>query len=231
MPSGCGRSSTPAAGTRILLEAEALEDWAERHGDTQVSSVAATYQGRILAHRRSFTQARRAMERFLPLARQIEDLQVLAPALSVGALIEAGLGEPDAALDLIREFDRATAEAPAEYREIQLPEAIEAAVIAGRADEGAELLSDRPLYTPRTRLAVDACRARLVEAAGAHAEAAERYASLAEAWERWGGLPEQAYALAGRVRCLEAVGGDPGTDRSRAEALLARLGIAGRTIL
>ncbi len=113
----------------ILLEADALEDWAERHGDTQVSSVAATYQGRVLAHRRSFTQARRAMERFLPLARQIEDLQVLAPALSVGALIEAGAGEPDAALELIREFDRATAEAPAEYREIQLPEAVEAAVI------------------------------------------------------------------------------------------------------
>jgi len=92
-------------------------------------------------------------------------------------------------------------------------------------------LSDRPLYTPRTRLAVDVCRARLAEAAGAYTEAAERYASLAEAWERWGGLPEQAYALSGRARCLEAMGQDAGTEKARAEDLLTRLGVAGPTIL
>ncbi len=215
----------------ILVEADALEDWAEHHGDTQVSSVAATYVGRVLAHRRSFTQARKAMERFLPLARQIEDLQVLAPALSVGAMIEAGTGDPVATLELIHEFDSITAEAPAEYREIQLPEAVEAAVLAGGSEEGARLLSDRPLYTPRTRLAVDACRARLVEAEGAYVEAAGRYATLADAWERWGGLPERAYALAGRVRCLERLGEDARLDRARAEDLFARLGIAASTIL
>lgn len=213
----------------ILAEADVLMAWADEHGDTQVESVAATYRGRVLAHRRSFADARRAMERALPLARQIEDLQVLAPALTVGALVEAGTGNAEASMTLIREFDLATADAPAEYREIQLPEAVEAAIASGHADEAERLLHARTLYTPRTEMAVDVCRARIAEARGDWRRAATDFGALVEVCARWGGLLEKAHALAGQARCLEALGEDAERQRAQASALCGRLGIVGLT--
>ena len=60
-----------------------------------------------------------------------------------------------------------------------------------------------------------AVRAQLAEAAGDHLEAASMYTDAADRWRTFGNVPERAYALLGRGRCLVALG-----DRA-AEAPLA----------
>src|SRR5919197_671926 len=54
--------------------------------------------------------------------------------------------------------------------------------------------------------ALAACRAELAEAAGEQSEAAALYAEAAERWQEFGNVPERAYALLGRGRCLAALG-------------------------
>ena len=53
--------------------------------------------------------------------------------------------------------------------------------------------------------ALCAARAQLAEHAGDHAEAAGLYAEGARRWQAFGNVPEHAYALLGRGRCLHAV--------------------------
>jgi len=73
----------------------------------------------------------------------------------------------------------------------------------------------------RDRLRVDAARAMLAEADG-EADAATAYGEVAERFRTYGDPFEEAMALLGRSR----LAGDEGA-RERAEALLARLGVAG----
>jgi len=60
--------------------------------------------------------------------------------------------------------------------------------------------------TPLARHALAACRAQLTEVGGDQAEAAGRYQEAAEGWREFGNVPERAYALLGRGRCLAALG-------------------------
>ena len=77
---------------------------------------------RILAHRGRGAEAADLVDRYLPTARQIGDLQILSPALitaAVSAWVEAT--RRDRARTSLREFDDATRDGPTEYRELQLP--------------------------------------------------------------------------------------------------------------
>lgn len=204
----------------IMDETDRLLGWAEEYGDSQVASVALTYRARVLAHRRRSADARDLTERFLPIARIIEDLQVLAHAVSVAAFIEARDGRREAAADLLREFDRVTREAPSEYREILLPETIEAALIMDEVLMAEALFRDRSLPTERTRLAVAMSRARVAEAKGQDEVAATAYLELADVWGRWSDGPEAAYASAGAARTLGRLG--RADEAERADAAAAR---------
>jgi len=84
------------------------------------------------------------------------------------------------------------------------------------------------IVEPRTPLAehsLRASRAQLAEAVGDPAEAADRYAEAAARWQEFGDVPERAYALLGRGRCLFALG-RPGAEEPLREArdLFAAMG-------
>ncbi len=65
----------------------------------------------------------------------------------------------------------------------------------------------------------------LAEAAGDSTEAARLYAEAAERWRDFGSVPERAYALLGRGRCLVALGRPAAEEPLReARELFAPLG-------
>ena len=133
----------------------------------------------MLAHRGDVAAARPEIERLLPLARGIEDLQILAPALVAAALVEVASGDHDAALARLREFDELTDGGPAEYREIQSPEVARIAIAAGDPAVAARIVGDRDVHSRRVQLAVASGLALLEEAAGDLASAEAAFAAAA----------------------------------------------------
>ena len=77
--------------------------------------------------------------------------------------------------------------------------ALDDASLARRLSTGIEPL------TPLDEHTLASAHAQLAEAAGDHADAAEGYADAAERWHQFGNVPERAYALLGRGRCLRAL--------------------------
>jgi ATP/maltotriose-dependent transcriptional regulator MalT len=208
----------------ILALADELDAWATEHGEVQIEAAAASYRARVLAHRGDVARARPQVERLLPLARTIEDLQILAPALVSAALLEVASGGHDEALARLREFDELTEGGPAEYREIQAPEVARVAIAAGDPSVAASIVGDRDVHSHRVRLAVASGRALLAEAAGDTKAAESAFAEAAAGWDAFGVPLETAYALAGRARCLRALGRE---DEAGPVASVAAAGFAG----
>ena len=211
----------------ILTLADELDAWATEHGEVQIEAAAASYRARVLVHRGDLTAARPQVDRLLPLARTIEDLQILAPALITAALLEVASGAHEEALVRLREFDELTEGGPAEYREIQAPEVARIAIGAGDATVAARIVGERDVHSRRVRLAVASGRAVLAEEAGDAHVAEAAFAEAAEGWEAFGVPLEAAHALAGRARCLRALGrgNEAGPVSADAAETFARLGI------
>jgi tetratricopeptide (TPR) repeat protein len=211
----------------VLTETERLGEWARSHGDTQIRTVADLYRARVLAHRGA-PEAMELVESFLPVARQIEDLQVLAPALLVAVVTHARIGDRDRAVALAGEFDEATADGPTEYHELYLPEIVRALVAATHVDLAERIVGDRPVFVRRTRLAVASSRAVLADARGDLDGAENAFREASQGWEAWGGRFEQAHALAGLARVLEGLGRDEEATApsARAATALEQLGVA-----
>jgi hypothetical protein len=197
----------------LLAETDALATWSDSHGDAQLSTVSGLYRARVLAHRGDATEAVKREESFLPTARQIGDLQVLAPALLAGVVSRAAAGDAGQVLALADEFDAATAGGPTEYRELLLPELVRALIAADAPDVADRIVGARPVYVRRTRLAVASSHAFLAEARGELDAAADGFREAAEGWRAWGGTFEEAHALAGLARVTS---GEASADADRA---------------
>ena len=214
----------------LLDETSELADWAAAHGDTQIATVTDLYRARVLTHRGDAETAVELVERFAPVARQIEDLQVLAPAMVVAVAAHAAAGDVARSVAFAEEFDAATGRGPTEYRELYLPEVVRALLTAGGSDLATSIVGDRPVHVRRTRLAVASSHALLTEARGDAEAAAARFGSLAPDWEAWGGRFEQAHALAGLARSLDVTGRaeEAATVATKADVIFDRLGVARR---
>jgi tetratricopeptide (TPR) repeat protein len=211
-----------------LLERTAeIVPWAQEHGDTIVGSVGLSYRTRVLAHRGEECGIEELLERALPVARQIGDLQVHAPALVAAAVGEHARGNAAAALGYVREFDDATKGGPTEYRELQSPDVLRICLANGEVNLAAQVLGDRPVFVARTKHAVLTGRALLAEARGDAEGALPLFQEAATAWEAYGDPFERAHALAGAGRSLSALGRgeDAEAANTSARALFDSLGI------
>lgn len=131
------------------------------------------------------------------------DASGLALAVAAGALAAEA---PHRACLLLTELEQHTGVRESPYYARQLPAMIRTALVAREPELAQRLI---PGFEPRYSLeehALCAARAQLAEHAGQSAEAAARYAEAAERWERFGNVPERAYALLGQGRCLVRVG-------------------------
>ena len=210
----------------VVRVAGELLPWAREHGDTIVESIGLSYRARVLAHRGQ-QPPEDMLERSLPLARQIGDLQVQAPVFVAAAIVEHARGNASSAMEHIRAFDDATEDGPTEYRELQSPEVVRVCLANGEAELATRILGDRPVFVARTKDAVLAGRAAIAEARGDTEDALELFRAAAAAWETYGDPFERAHALAGSARCLEALGRSDEGDEARASAaaLFATLGV------
>jgi class 3 adenylate cyclase/tetratricopeptide (TPR) repeat protein len=184
----------------LLEVANRLIEWDELHGPTQVSLIALSYKTYVLAQR-GLPAAESLRDGLVARARESADEQVLAPSLTVAALIEQRRGEDAAAVSYIEECGRLGSSGSA-YSTMTLAEAVRIAVAAGSPDLAAGLLRESVGRTPRGRHALCSCEAVLAEAHGEVEHALGLYDQAGEAWRRFGNVVEHAHALAGLGRCL-----------------------------
>jgi len=199
------------------------EEWL----DGSLLSFARTTRSRI-----SLLRGRRAESHdpaaLVELARRLEELPALAPALVVAAELAVADGSMAGAAGYLLEFEEATADVAAQYREAHLAAVARVAVAVGEAEMARieRMLAASQGLVLRDRLNVASVRAIVAEHRGDLAAAAELYRAAAEGWRSFGNPLEEAEALLGLARC---VGDDSAADaklaRERAAKIMSGLGI------
>ncbi len=138
-------------------------------------------------------------------AKELEFAEAIVFALGSAALVRSGLGQQDAAVALLSAIDAFPGARATVYYGAFLPAMVRITLgvdpaLAERLVNGVERLS------PYAEYALVAAEAGLAEARGDLEAAADAYADAADRWERFGVVPEQAFALLGQGRCLLGLG-------------------------
>ena len=145
--------------------------------------------------------------------------------LATTAAARVAAGEAEAAATLLGEAVAAAGLRNNLYYAVYLPALVRTALVV-EPDLAAQLLAGYEPRYPVAEHALVTAGAAIAEAAGALGEAAEGYAEAVERWERFGVIPEQAFALLGQGRCLAGLSraGDAEPVLRRARELFAALG-------
>jgi class 3 adenylate cyclase/tetratricopeptide (TPR) repeat protein len=206
-----------------LAEAGPLADAIEANGDMSWLSLRAL-QLRLLAE----TGAHRLApdpEPLLAAGRESGLPDTIADAVAASAQLHLALGRPEEGRALLRELGRNPAARPALLYASVRPQLMRTALSLDEIELARRLVDGIEPRTPPELHALVSCRAQLAEAGGEQMEGAALYADAAGRWREFGDVPEYAYALLGRGRCLVALG-DAAAEAPLAEArdLFARMG-------
>jgi class 3 adenylate cyclase/tetratricopeptide (TPR) repeat protein len=128
--------------------------------------------------------------------------EILVSGLSSAAITHASLGNATHAIALLSELAATPDTRDNSMYAAYLPALVRTAVGLNQHDTAQSLAMDYRPYTPYARHALITTTAALAEASGDHDAAADGYADAAGRWERFGVIPEHAYALQGHGRCL-----------------------------
>jgi class 3 adenylate cyclase/tetratricopeptide (TPR) repeat protein len=165
------------------------------------------------------------LDRLEHAARGTEDPDSVVGCLGSSALVRAELGQERAAAALLTELEAYPGARDTENYPILLTAMVRAAVRIGDGHLAERLVAALEPRTPYARHALQAAGATISETQGDLQAAALAYADAADRWERFGVVPEQAFALLGQGRCL--VGLTRATDGAsvlhRARELFVRL--------
>jgi class 3 adenylate cyclase/tetratricopeptide (TPR) repeat protein len=145
------------------------------------------------------------LDGLLSETRALSNPQALACTLAVGSLVRSSSAEGEAVEDLLTELESMPLPPDAYYLAPYLPPIVRAALkhgLSGLAHRLADSLAPLHPYTDHSSVAA---RAALSEAAGELRIATDAYAEAANRWDRFGVLPEQAFALLGQGRSLLAL--------------------------
>jgi class 3 adenylate cyclase/tetratricopeptide (TPR) repeat protein len=217
-----GRLADSGAWDELLEAVDRVLAWADANGSRQHSASVAPHKARVRALRGDTTAARIAMGDALEHAQNIGYPQALVPALASAALIDYLDRDAARARELLETIEPARLSCQSPMAEI-----CRILVACGGSHHAQTLLGhvgDGP-----TRLVnnVASGRAALTEAAGDHAAAEPLYDDAAIRWRTYGNPYELAHALAGRARCLIALGRAETATAPREEAasIFGRLGV------
>ncbi len=206
--------------------ASALIVWERDHGGQYLSEMAHQIKARVLLWRGELQAARTLARALLPRAREIDDLQLLVPALAVAAAVEQAAGQRKAARGLVEEVQRLVGDRGGGrwYLGQQVADLVRVGVAVGQRATAAALAAQADDGVARNRYGLLSARAALAEADGALEEAALRYDEAAARWAGYGHQLERARALLGAGRCLLALGRPEGRRRLEdAQPVLAAL--------
>ena len=187
---------------RLLQTAEEVQIWAETHGVAYLRLWAEFRQAEVLVHRGKRTKAEALAARFLPGVRAIGELEILAPALTVAALIKHAQERPVAAGRLVDELSAAMNGRSAWQWANQLPDLVRLCVATGRWELADNLIDRAQLPAARHRHARLTAQAVMAEASGDLHRAAQAYGEAATRWAEYGHPFEHGRALLGLGRCL-----------------------------
>jgi hypothetical protein len=114
--------------------------------------------------------------------------------------------QPEQAQALLNELDQlAATRTDLDYASL-LPSLLRVALALDDPPLARRLTIGVEPITPSHEHALASAQAQLAEAAGDHTAAAQLYHEAAERWQRFGNVPERAYALLGEGRCSAALG-------------------------
>jgi class 3 adenylate cyclase/tetratricopeptide (TPR) repeat protein len=209
----------------LALAEEAIA-WDHAHGGDYLAVGCQRYLALVRLWRGELSASHALVAETLPRAREIDDLQLLVPALVNAALVEQAGGERAAALALAEEAVRLTAERAGghRFRGQYLADLVRLTAEAAPALARDLVEQARPTAT-RYRLAALTARAVLAETEGDAERAAGLFTEAAGGWLAYGQLLERGQALLGAGRCCARLGHSDGRPALRdAHALFTRLG-------
>ena len=195
----------------VLEIAATIEEYAQEHGSGQPLLMVQATKGRILFYRGRPEEAAAIASELLPRARAVGDPQIVLPALSLAALVEA---DRETAIALLEEM-------LAVDEEQLYPDAGRVCVRHGALELAERMIRSDDRAAPRTRHIGVAISAMLAESRGEHERAGELYAEAARRWQAYPFVLERALALLGIARTT----GDADSAREAAE-LFRSLGAA-----
>jgi class 3 adenylate cyclase/tetratricopeptide (TPR) repeat protein len=132
--------------------------------------------------------------------------EILVVGLGSAAITHAALGDVTHAIALLSELAATPDIRDNSMYAAYLPALVRTALRLGEPEIAHSLGKDYQPRTPYARHALVTTTAALAEARGDHQAAADGYADAAGRWERFGVVPEHAYALQGHGRCLISLG-------------------------
>jgi hypothetical protein len=205
--------------------ADEIVEWDREGGLTGLWST--IVQALVHAHRGEHHRALPLRATFLRRARELGDLQTLAPALASAAIVDHLAGDRARSVELVEELHERTGGDPVDWI-LLLPEVLRELVAGGNLDLAARLLPQKVEGTSvASGNSMVAGAAILAEARESWKEAAALHLDAAERWERFGHALELANALWGAARCEGALGmEEAGPHLERARQVLASLGAA-----
>jgi class 3 adenylate cyclase len=211
----------------VLETANWIVAWEREHGGHYITVSAETYTAQVLCLRGQVTAAGELVDRFLPVAHEIDDLQALVPALVTAAVVANADNDPATARSVLQELDQVVRQRSGGhwYRAQHMADLARVAVAVDRLELVRALSNQAWPEAARRHHGALSAQALLAEAEGRVAAAAELYSQAAQQWTAYGHLPERGHALSGAARCLATLG-DPGAAIRLAEAraVFARLG-------
>jgi hypothetical protein len=188
----------------LLAEADDILRWDRSQGGTQIEVNVLLCSAPVRAHRGQLVEAHAEVGLSLPRAREIGDLQALAPALSQAAFVYAIAGELAAAIPLTEEFEILTRDSP-HRRAGGLAQLVAVCVAAGELALAERLLdTSRPVAGQGNLTAATTGRAMVAEARGEVGHATALYRDAVDGWRRWGSVVGLGYSLLGLGRCGDA---------------------------
>ena len=164
---------------------------------------AATHKAHILLWRGEIAAAQPLVRELLSHARDIDDLQVLLPALDAAAAVEAAGNRPLAA-HLVEELSRlAHARGGGQwYLGLYLAGLVRTCIATHQHALATQLIDHAPTRAARHQHARLTAQAVLAEALGDLHKAAGLYEQVTERWTEYGHVLERAQGLLGAGRCL-----------------------------
>jgi class 3 adenylate cyclase/tetratricopeptide (TPR) repeat protein len=137
--------------------------------------------------------------------REMGSSDMFATGLSQTASARAALGQDEVARALLLELDQTPGVRESNQYYAYLPMIVRAALQLKETALAERLASGFEPPYPLAEHSRVAANAALAEARGDLREAADAYAAAADRWERFGVVPEHAFALLGQGRCLLAL--------------------------
>ena len=210
----------------VIARALEVVEWTEQGGPNYPGAIAAAQHALVLLHRGRPAEAAPLLDRFLPVAREAGDPQVLVPALAAAAELATTHDELAAAVELVREIETGTRSGANFFRTTYLPSFVTIAYAGNAPELAAAFLDNESRSTGRPAHAVVAARAIVAESLGAADEALPLHEDAARRWAEYGFVFGRAQSLLGAGRCLVALGREHEATAPLKEAreLFARLG-------